>query len=229
MKLPIYDEFIKKYPPEIISKIARNVVNTDISRLAINDYNKAVDKLYNKYPDLKTKLQQIIQSNLSGLGQFTLASRMHVIVNNLQNAEMHAMYMYGDDMKNSENIDELLKAIETTNNEIASMRRTMRPSWRGPRPQVSYNNSRRFELLQIRQKALYNRAYNLDPDNELFNNTNYNRILNGPLISMKKSNFKNTEKNLLTMPSREEELKNLFKGGKTRRNNKKSRKTRKNK
>lgn len=35
------------------------------------------------------------------------------------------------------------------------------------------------------------------------------------------------EKNLLTMPSREEELKNLFKGGKTKRVNKKSRKTRK--
>jgi hypothetical protein len=63
----------------------------------------------------------------------------------------------------------------------------------------------------------------------MFNNTNYNRILSGPLITMKKSNFKNTETNLLTMPSREEELKNLFKGGKTRRSNKKSRKTRKNK
>ena len=37
------------------------------------------------------------------------------------------------------------------------------------------------------------------------------------------------EKNLLTMPSREKELEGLFKGGKTKRVNKKSRKTRKNK
>ena len=35
------------------------------------------------------------------------------------------------------------------------------------------------------------------------------------------------EKNLLTMPSREEELKNLFKGGKTRRKSRKTRKTKK--
>jgi hypothetical protein len=228
MKLPIYDEFIKKYPPEIISKFVRNVANTDNSRLAIDDFTKAVEKLKNKYPDLKTKIGELIYGVLpKHSGPYRIASRMHLIVDALKNAEMYAMNMYGDDMYgydiiNSENIDQLLKAIETTNNEIASILERGGPG----RPRLSYNNSRTLELLHEQQKVLYNRAYKLDPDNKTFI---IYRMLYGPLINMKKSNFKNTETNLLTMPSREEELKNLFKGGKTRRNNKKSRKTRKNK
>ena len=227
MALPIYDEFVKQYPDEILFKFVSNAASTSNSTKLMEDFTKATDKLYNKYPDLKEKLKKIISDSLpSYSGSYKITTRISNLVNALKEAERHAMYMYGDDIKNVENIDEILKAAELTNNEIKRIR--PRPS-RGRHGQLSYNNSRTLDLLGKRQKAIYERLYNLDPDNEMFKNTNYNTLINGPLIKVKKSNFKNnTEKNLLTMPSREKELEGLFGGKrKTTRKRKLNKKTRK--
>lgn len=229
MALPIYDEFVKQYPDKILFKFVSNAASTSNSTKLMEDFTKATDKLYNKYPDLKEKLRKIISDSLpSHSGSYKITTRISNLVNALKEAERHAMYIYGDDIKNLENIDEILKAAELTDNEITRIRFRRTGTSLGKK-QLSYNNSRTVDLLEKRQKAIYERLYNLDPDNEMFKNTNYNTLINGPLIKVKKSNFKNnTEKNLLTMPSREKELEGLFGGKrKTTRKRKSNKKTRK--
>ena len=227
MKLPIYDAFIKKHPESKLLEVAQNV-GERMSKPVLNDYHEATDKLFKKYPELKNELEKkfYVESISVGPGHRE-GSRIFNMVNKLRDAERFAIKEYADHL---EDIDEILEEIEEVNDEIAKI---PKPSFSRSRRKahVNLNTTYKFERLNKKQKKLYEKLYDLDPDNEIFENMNNitgNVILNGPLIKMKKSNFKNkTEKNLLTMPSREEELKNLFKGGKTKRVNKKSRKTRK--
>ena len=184
MALPIYDEFVKQYPDEILFKFVSNAASTSNSTKLMEDFTKATDKLYNKYPDLKEKLKKIISDSLpSHSGSYKITTRIYSLVNALKEAERHAMYI------NVENIDKI--SLRTGRSLGKKIPRKLLPS---------------------------------------FNNTkNNNTILNGPLIKVKKSNFKNnTEKNLLTMPSREKELEGLFGGKrKTTRKRKSNKKTRK--
>jgi hypothetical protein len=227
MKLPIYDAFIKKHPESKLLEVGQNVGDR-MSKPVLNDYHEAVDKLFKKYPELKSELEKKVYTQEShGHGQ-RVGSRIFNMVNNLRSAERFAIKEYADHL---EDIDEILDEIEEVNDEIAKM---PKPSYssRGRRMHhVNLNTTNKIERLNKKQKKLYEKLYDLDPDNEIFEDTNNipnNTILNGPLISMKKSNFRNkTEKNLLTMPSREKELENLFKGGKTRRKSRKTRKTKK--
>ena len=215
MKLPIYDAFIKKHPESKLIEVAGNV-GQRISGPVLKDYHEATDKLFKKYPELKSELGKkvYVEGLSSGPGHFE-GSRIFNMVNNLRSAERFAIKEYADHL---EEIDEILEEIEEVNDEFAIKGR--------PR---DLNTIHKIERLNKKQKKLYEKLYNLDPDNKIFNNPRKipnNIILNGPLIRMKKSNFK-TEKNLLTRPSREEELKNLFRGGKTKRKSRKTRKTKK--
>jgi hypothetical protein len=230
MKLPIYDAFIKKHPESKLLEVAGNV-GQRISGPVLKDYHEATDKLFKKYPELKRELEKkvYIEGLSSGPGHFE-GSRIFNMVNNLRGAERFAIKEYADHL---EDIDEILEEIEEVNDEIAKIPTPSYSSRRGRgRVHVNLNTTDKIERLNKKQKKLYEKLYDLDPDNEIFENTKNipnNTILNGPLIQMKKSNFKNkTEKNLLTMPSREKELENLFKGGRTKRKSRKTRKTRKN-
>lgn len=228
MKLPIYDAFIKKHPESKLIEVAQNVGDS-ISKPVLNDLYEATSKLFEKYPELKSELEKKVYTQEShGHGQ-RVGSRIFNMVNNLRSAERFAIKEYADHL---EDIEDILEEIEEVNDEIAKIPTPSYSSRRARgRVHVNLNTTNKIERLQKKQKKLYEKLYDLDPDNEIFENTNNipnNTILNGPLIQMKKSNFKNkTEKNLLTMPSREEELKNLFKGGKTRRKSRKTRKTKK--
>ena len=208
MKRPIYDAFIKKHPEDKLLEVAKNV-GDEMSKPVIKDYHEAREKLFKKYPEIKHELEKIF-NNKDAFGHgHREGSRMFNMVNVLRDAERFAVKEYADHI---EDMEEIFDELEEVRDELTKIRYTR-----------NINSQRKRDRLQKKQ------LYDLDPDNEVFedNEVNTNVILNGPLIKMKKSNFKKKkEVNLLTMPSREKELEGLFGGkGKTMRKRKSNKRT----